>query len=508
MGIGTSSPEFLVTATAANLPYIGSVTANVKTVLASDETNGRAYIGTRTNHPVSLMVDGDERMRIDAAGRVGIGTISPSNKLHVNGGYSGAVNLETVYSYGQNNYAIKINGNPSTSGGYLGQYADVGGLEVGHGASFHGGGSTHKTDAYSTSAAFSRYHSGVISFFTNASLTAGATYSPTERMRIDSDGVTTFKYNTKVYTAGYPETRLGITDSNYFNFTFDNPNDSLAIGKNGSTKMSLTAAGNLLVGTTDPIVYNEGSTGNSGVVISSDNYYSAARKNGPTLFLNRQSSDGAIAQFYKDGTTVGSINTLSGNLSIGSGNAGLRFNPPFGELLPHNISTNTGTDATVILGSGGVRFKDLYLSGGVYLGGTGAANKLDDYETGSWTPSFSGSTGNPTVSYNTQTATYTKVGALVIVTAFIVTNSSSGGSGHLTVTGLPFTVASGQDYGAVVAFNFNWVSGENPHYAMGQSGTNHILLYKDATTNSNSEPNDILASGNTYLRLTMSYLTA
>jgi hypothetical protein len=35
------------------------------------------------------------------------------------------------------------------------------------------------------------------------------------------------------------------------------------------------------------------------------------------------------------------------------------------------------------------RFKDLYLSGGVYLGGTGSANKLDDYEEGTWTPVLS-----------------------------------------------------------------------------------------------------------------------
>jgi len=73
----------------------------------------------------------------------------------------------------------------------------------------------------------------------------------------------------------------------------------------------IDSSGNLLVGTTDSIVYNEGSTGNSGVVISSDNYYSAARKNAATLFLNRQASDGAIAQFYKDGTTVGSISVTS-----------------------------------------------------------------------------------------------------------------------------------------------------------------------------------------------------
>ena len=38
------------------------------------------------------------------------------------------------------------------------------------------------------------------------------------------------------------------------------------------------------------------------------------------------------------------------------------------------------TDATGDLGLSNRRFKDAYLSGGVYLGGTGAANKLDDYE--------------------------------------------------------------------------------------------------------------------------------
>jgi hypothetical protein len=74
----------------------------------------------------------------------------------------------------------------------------------------------------------------------------------TERMRIDSSGVTTFKYNTKVYTGGYPEIRLGISDSNYFNLVFDNPNDLLAIGKNGGTKMSLTASGNVGIGATSP----------------------------------------------------------------------------------------------------------------------------------------------------------------------------------------------------------------------------------------------------------------
>jgi hypothetical protein len=49
-------------------------------------------------------------------------------------------------------------------------------------------------------------------------------------------------------------------------------------------------------------------------------------------------------------------------------------------------TAGANADATHDLGYSSSRFRDLYLSGGVYLGGTGAANKLDDYEEGTWTP--------------------------------------------------------------------------------------------------------------------------
>jgi hypothetical protein len=72
---------------------------------------------------------------------------------------------------------------------------------------------------------------------------------------------------------------------------------------------------------------------------------------------------------------------------------------------------------------------------------------------------------------------------------------------------LPFAVGSGDDYAATIGFNFNWVSGENPEYAIAQAGQSRILLYKDAKSNANSEPNDILASGNSYIRVTATYFT-
>ena len=89
------------------------------------------------------------------------------------------------------------------------------------------------------------------------------------------------------------------------------------------------------------------------------------------------------------------------------------------------------------MGRSATRFKDLYLSGGVYLGGTGSANKLDDYEEGTWTPTiaqggFSSTTG---------TAYYTKIGRVVNVIweGQIV---GTGTSAYFQIGGLPFSATT------------------------------------------------------------------
>ena len=56
------------------------------------------------------------------------------------------------------------------------------------------------------------------------------------------------------------------------------------------------------------------------------------------------------------------------------------------DKVQFNVDAKVDADNSHDLGAGGARWKDLYLSGGVYLGGTGSANKLDDYEEGTWTP--------------------------------------------------------------------------------------------------------------------------
>ena len=63
------------------------------------------------------------------------------------------------------------------------------------------------------------------------------------------------------------------------------------------------------------------------------------------------------------------------------------------DKVQFNVDAKVDSDNARDLGSGGARWKDLYLSGGAYIGGTGAANHLDDYETGTFQMSVAGVSG-------------------------------------------------------------------------------------------------------------------
>jgi hypothetical protein len=208
-------------------------------------------------------------------------------------------------------------------------------------------------------------------------------------------------------------------------------------------KMRIDASGNLLVGATTADQYNLTTTTNAGVVLKK---YSGGGKlevsrDYDCATLNRLSTDGTIIDLRKNGTTVGSIGTKSASLYIGTGETNFRFNDS-GDVIYAAGSDGSSRDAAVNLGLSGGRFKDLYLSGGVYLGGTGSANKLDDYEEGTWTPTVTNSGTNPTFTYVNREGTYTKVGRMVTVVCNLRLNVTSVGSGSCYIGGLPFSTAT------------------------------------------------------------------
>jgi len=164
-----------------------------------------------------------------------------------------------------------------------------------------------------------------------------------------------------------------------------------------------------------------------------------------TATFNRTTSNGSIIDLQKDGTAVGSIGTASGDLIIGTGDTGLFFNDSTNQIHPYNIGSLSGgsVDGAIDLGQSGVRWKDLYLSGGVYLGGTGSANKLDDYEEGTWTPTCGDNIGGLAV-LSASEGNYTKIGRKVHLNFYIKvsgTGTTTGANG-VHVGNLPFTVSN------------------------------------------------------------------
>jgi hypothetical protein len=195
------------------------------------------------------------------------------------------------------------------------------------------------------------------------------------------------------------------------------------------------SSGNLLVGKT--------STDNTtnGFVLDANGTLNVVRSSEYLMRLNRTTTDGEILRFGKDGTTVGSIGTDGTDIYIGTGDTGIRFNDAANGVLPYNTSTGQ-TDATLDLGFSTVRWRDLYLSGGVYLGGTGAANKLDDYEEGTWSIGLTFGGASVGMTTLTNEGAYTKVGNLVTCTGYFALTAKGSSTGDAIITGLPFTVSN------------------------------------------------------------------
>jgi len=149
------------------------------------------------------------------------------------------------------------------------------------------------------------------------------------------------------------------------------------------------------------------------------------------------------------------------------------------------------------LATAGVALEDAALTdpvvtGGIYLGGTGAANHLDDYEEGEWTPTLTGTTGGPSgVNYSYRYGNYVKVGRLVHVTCHISLSSwSSGPSGNAQITGLPFTAesASGSNYGGfAIGFAKYFSSTATPCGAYVEPNSTVIRLITKASADARDE---------------------
>ena len=190
------------------------------------------------------------------------------------------------------------------------------------------------------------------------------------------------------------------------------------------------------------------------------------------------------------------------------------------ELKALILTIATSVNLTGLVGVGRTPVKNLDVTGeirastGVLFGtDTVAANTLDDYEEGTWTPTLSVSTpGNLTVGYSAQQGTYTRVGRLVSIQCRISLSSwtQTTASGNLKLEGLPFAGIAGiEPTNGIGNFsNYNLDAGYTSMCCINAASQSYLEISESGDNVAVSPINETQMSGNEGIQLTLTYSTS
>ena len=282
------------------------------------------------------------------------------------------------------------------------------------------------------------------------------------------------------------------------NVIFDTVDESIRIfesaspfkGINIDLSTCAAAVGSEILTSTTNVTYTGGFVFGSGSAIdlSTNDIYLNAR------VINNQTGG------TDDGLYIGYNNANSGTTKLFGGGGSTNH------LIFDNTQFNPHPDNTINLGAASNRYTFLYLtegvnfsdaSGGISYAAGNAANTLDEYEEGTWTPNFAGSTTAGSYTYTTAVGKYTKIGNIVHFQGEILMSSiSSAGTGLLTIIGLPFNANLTYYAAASIGYYTNWGSGIYPDKMLKNVNDDALYIYKNNQTVNinNATPADLTAS--------------
>ena len=222
------------TISGSSIPTFGIIDTTNNAKFTAYVRDSDATIGMETNHPLTINTNNTERMRITAAGNVGIGTTSPGGLLHVSSGTSG----DAVVIIESDTDNDNENDNPQL------QFKQDGGNTIAK-IGLSGDAGTIFTNSLANTAYFGNDEAASVQLYTNA----------TARLTIESGGdvgIGTASPGRKLEVAG----DVGINGYIYHNgddsrIGFEG-NDAIRMYTANSVRLQINSSGNVGIGTTSP----------------------------------------------------------------------------------------------------------------------------------------------------------------------------------------------------------------------------------------------------------------
>ena len=301
---------------------------------------------------------------------------------------------------------------------------------------------------------------GELGFYTKAS---GGGYV-TERMRISSTGNVGIGTSTPAAKLDVNQTNQS-GDNDFIRLTTDATSGSLSLGiypssnnslsfigsnalfsSGGVTRLNAAAGGSLLSMNTDSIVtyVSSGaanpvermritSAGNVGIGTST-----------PVSKLHVSGADAWMTLQRTSGTT--NILDFTDSAAARLGYVGFIFS---------NLTLNAKAGSDIVFAPNNEERGRFTSNGLTFNGDTAAANALDDYEEGTWTPSVAFGGASVGLTYGRRGGTYTKIGRQVTVCGDLILSAKGSSTGNATIAGLPFTInGSSTDFLQAASFRF------------------------------------------------------
>ena len=445
IGGGTIEGKLSIDYTAAELPTSGTTSNSAIQVTSSlnnqlnlglNTVSGSygAYIQASDNnlavpYPLNLQPNG---------GNVGIGTTSPQSKLHIQTDAAPTDIYLTDGTIGTDNYGGVVRGfSVAGQGGRLQlgtldndiYYPALTILQQGGNVGIGTDSPNAKLDILGLDLNIGA-DNGAPTTRTNSTVKVGAITSPHYTTTEENFTGMLLVGNTSVN-----EVAIGGGTSTYNSATqikfYTGANSTTVLG---TERMRITSGGDIQIPTNSAKIQlrGSGSSDYSSIYRDASNVIQIANTAGTNIVSIDNGGDVQITGTYP-------VFSVTGTGSVGSTFKILSSQDGIGRTI---IGTAGQTRAMYFENDGKtVHTEQSYFDKGVYLGGSVAANLLDDYEEGT----FTATTNNDGVGAQV-TANYTKIGQLVTYTVYYP-NHSPTAAGNAIIAGFPFTAITSNGYG-------------------------------------------------------------